>query len=169
MPDFTVGTGDGTLLWDVRWFQKFRMCNFFKVEYLIQQLQSSLPIDSPDMIMRRDDSDRFTVKVCYENILSFRLNFFSNGIMNFNWDLVWLKEVPSEVNFHVWLVVRNRVLALENLQKRGIRMAGKCVLCEEDSEDTDHLFGSCSFVASIWNYFYHQGKYRDLLSLSIQN
>lgn len=101
--------------------------------------------------------------------MKLRLVYFDEGVINFDWDLVWLNKVPSKVKIFVWLVIRNRVLTMENLQRRGIRFAGKCILCGHESEDSEHLFNGCSFSTVIWGYFCHWGKHRELLYTNVQN
>lgn len=119
--------------------------------------------DESDRLIWADGSDIFAVKLCYQKILSLHLNFFSKGLVHYNWEAVWGPKVPSKVGFLVWLIVRKKVLMQQNLQRRGYRLASKCVLCNRDIEDSKHLFISCEVVSAVWHYFCNTVSLRSLL------
>ncbi|CAL0301660.1 unnamed protein product [Lupinus luteus] len=57
----------------------------------------------------------------------------------------------------------------ENLQGRGLALCSMCSLCNSDLDSTNHLFFSCKFSISIWNWlssqFHHQVDVSSLDSL----
>jgi zinc-binding in reverse transcriptase len=53
--------------------------------------------------------------------------------------------------FFLWLVRRNRILIKKNLQKKSWTSSTLCIFCSEE-ESTDHLFVTCLFINSIWQW-----------------
>ncbi|KAJ4809797.1 Ribonuclease H-like superfamily protein [Rhynchospora pubera] len=87
----------------------------------------------------------YSVKSCYA-----LLN--SNG---FNLDLkksIWLAKVPLKIKLFCWLVLQNRILTQDNLEKRGWHGPNKCLFCR-DIETVNHLFCTCSFWKRSWDLF----------------
>lgn len=100
-----------------------------ELEALPNLLRYCLLIERLDKLVWHDGIEIFSIRICYQKILQFRHLYFNEGVFNFNWKIVWLNRVPSNVNFLVWLIVRRRVLTQANLQSRGYRSAGRCTLC----------------------------------------
>ncbi|XP_074289207.1 uncharacterized protein LOC141614356 [Silene latifolia] len=48
------------------------------------------------------------------------------------------------------LAIQNKLPTLDNLSRRGLIIANRCVLCESHSESALHLFFECSFSAVVW-------------------
>ncbi|XP_004309472.1 PREDICTED: putative ribonuclease H protein At1g65750-like [Fragaria vesca subsp. vesca] len=65
--------------------------------------------------------------------------------------LIWSKFIIPRISLHSWKVLRGRVLSEDLLQRRGIALASRCVLCGRDGESLPHIFLTCSFAASLWN------------------
>lgn len=63
---------------------------------------------------------------------------------------------PRKVLLFNWLVWKNRVPSLANLEKRRCNKLPTvtCVLCHAGIETMDHLFLHCSFVRPIWEFFF---------------
>lgn len=108
------------------------------------------------------------LRTCYEKILECRLHSFHEGVFIFNWKTVWINEVPLKVPMLLWVLVRDKALPQVNLQKKGFRLAPRCMLCLEDIEDVDHLVCSCRVTSQIWNYFCFDARLKDLLLPSFQ-
>ncbi|XP_060182854.1 uncharacterized protein LOC132612781 [Lycium barbarum] len=51
----------------------------------------------------------------------------------------------------MWLQLHGRLLTVDRLNKWGIRMDPKCVMCKQVDETRDHLFGDCCFAATVWD------------------
>lgn len=90
------------------------------IRELLEAISGTQIANKQDRLVCRDGSSEFTVKQCYQRILSFRLPFFYNGIFRFDWEKVWVSEPPSKVAFLIWLIVCDKVLTQLNLQKRAI-------------------------------------------------
>ncbi|GKV18960.1 hypothetical protein SLEP1_g29268 [Rubroshorea leprosula] len=66
---------------------------------------------------------------------------------------IWSKILPSKVAAFNWKVILDRIPKKINLLKRGIvKDTGdrKCVLCENEDEDSNHLFLNCSIARRLW-------------------
>lgn len=107
----------------------------------------------PDELAWVQNCDSLSVSNCYSNLLWLRRLFFDPGVMFFQWEKVWIHGLPSKVSFLLWLIVRDRVLTHNNLQRRGFSIVSQCLLCHNASEDVDHLFCNCEFTREVWDYF----------------
>lgn len=58
---------------------------------------------------------------------------------------------PSpRVKFFAWLLVQNRIQCKSNLLKKNILDDDTCELCNNGSEDADHIISRCPFARSLW-------------------
>jgi hypothetical protein len=64
---------------------------------------------------------------------------------------LWTWNCPLKLKLFTWLLVENKILTWENLQRRGYNGLGWCVLCNQNWESTFHLFVDCSFVRTVWS------------------
>ncbi|XP_004288816.1 PREDICTED: uncharacterized protein LOC101301910 [Fragaria vesca subsp. vesca] len=55
------------------------------------------------------------------------------------------------MKFFGWLLLRGRLKTRDRLSRFGLIQDNSCVLCNEDNETMDHLFGYCNFATSVWN------------------
>lgn len=101
-------------------------------------------VDEEDGISYEGD---FTVKRCYERQLE------TDGEHRFQ-KYLWKKQVPSKVSFLLWAYMHDSVPTLTMLQHRGNNVASvRCHFCQEEDEDSDHLFVRCKFSHEIWMHF----------------
>ena len=63
----------------------------------------------------------FTVSSAYKN-----LNQMVTQLRFLPWKLIWKVKIPYKVVVFTWLVVKEAVLTLENLMKRGMHMCSRC-------------------------------------------
>ena len=61
----------------------------------------------------------------------------------------WSGLLPHKIGCLSWLVLRNKVLTWDNLQKRGKIGPGICSLCFSNEETVFHLFSRCPIWISI--------------------
>jgi hypothetical protein len=59
--------------------------------------------------------------------------------------LWWIKALPNFILF-MWLILKNKVLTWEALQKRSKVGPGIYLLCQRSEETTSHLFHGCDFM-----------------------
>lgn len=65
------------------------------------------------------------------------------------WSKSWIKGLIPKVNIFYWILLQNKILTLDNLQKRGINVVNRCSLCKEGYEDRDHLFLNCNYSQKV--------------------
>ncbi|GKV21933.1 hypothetical protein SLEP1_g31856 [Rubroshorea leprosula] len=66
---------------------------------------------------------------------------------------IWNHNIPTKIAAFNWRVVLDKIPTKKNLLKRGIdsvRDDVKCRLCEEEDEDSAHLFLRCKVAKWIW-------------------
>jgi hypothetical protein len=66
------------------------------------------------------------------------------------WSVVWKWKCSTKNNIFVWLVLANKVLTWDNLQRRGWQGPNRCPLCEQDLESINHLFVTFPITKLVW-------------------
>jgi zinc-binding in reverse transcriptase len=61
----------------------------------------------------------------------------------------WEIKAPPRVQVFLWLVLRNKILTIDNLARRGWTLPNMCYLCRAQQESCQHLFVSCSFTREL--------------------
>lgn len=64
---------------------------------------------------------------------------------------VWKINVSLKSRNCLWLVLANKILTLDNLQKWSWEGPSICTLCMDRQESVLHLFLSCHFSKSVWD------------------
>lgn len=69
--------------------------------------------------------------------------------------MVLEQHLPEENQPLQLLVWKNKVLSLENLEKRCCNRlpTATCVMCNAEIESVDHHFLKCSVAGQVWKYF----------------
>ncbi|KAJ4795769.1 RNA-directed DNA polymerase (reverse transcriptase)-related family protein [Rhynchospora pubera] len=65
---------------------------------------------------------------------------------------VWPIKVPLKAKLLLWLILNNKILTLDNLQKKGWQGPNKCVFCD-NLESVDHIFLNCPSASNFWTGF----------------
>lgn len=65
--------------------------------------------------------------------------------------VVWTKRGIPRHNFHLWLVVQDRIPTRDRLLRWGLQVSSLCLLCNGADETRDHLFQDCSFSYDVWS------------------
>lgn len=70
-------------------------------------------------------------------------------------NFLWKSNCPKKDNIFNWLVSKNKVLSLDNLELRRCNklQIATCVMCHAEIESVDHLFLHWSFARDLWDYF----------------
>ena len=66
------------------------------------------------------------------------------------WKKVWHPDCIPKVNSFIWMLMYNKLLIVDNLNKTGIEGLSRCALCNFDSKTTSHLFLQCSLSQQAW-------------------
>jgi hypothetical protein len=93
-----------------------------------------------------NSTGKISVKNIYLASENMKRNYCIGGWRKAMWD--W--NVPLKIKLFTWLVVENKILSWENLQRRGFSGPGICTLCKLNEETTQHLFLDCAFMVEVW-------------------
>jgi hypothetical protein len=66
------------------------------------------------------------------------------------WKKVWRLKCPSKAHIFMWLLLNNKVLSWDNLQKRNTQCPGWCIFCTDSEETNFHLNISYAFSNQVW-------------------
>lgn len=88
------------------------------------------------VLLTKTKSGKFIVMSLYTALeLGTSVSFPSN--------FIWKAWVQSKVSFFAWEVTWGKVLALDQVQKRGRSLTNRCFLCHTKEKSTDHLLIHC--------------------------
>ncbi|CAN1262893.1 Putative ribonuclease H protein At1g65750 [Linum perenne] len=114
----------------------------------LDALPASLFTEGPDAIIWPDGKDqRFSVSSFRRFLVADRFP----GDNSFPSKWIWSSPAPPKVQFFCWLVFRNRIATIDNLQRRGFAIPNRCVLCKMESESVNHIFIHCRFSSQVWS------------------
>jgi len=81
------------------------------------------------------------------------LSFLRLAAPLFAWvDLIWSTCIPPSHSFIFWRLMHGKMPTDENLNVRGCVVVSTCSLCLKNYETSEHLFLSCPFAVSLWNW-----------------
>ena len=63
---------------------------------------------------------------------------------------LWKFKAPPRILVFGWLALRNRILTMDNLRRRGMVVVDGFPLCLKDEEFVDHLLLRCNFAYRMW-------------------
>lgn len=63
---------------------------------------------------------------------------------------IWKLKAPPRMIIFGWLAIRNRILTLDNLKKRGCIIITRCTLCKMAAESVQHLFLRCENTGEVY-------------------
>jgi hypothetical protein len=63
---------------------------------------------------------------------------------------IWKSWALPKCRFFLWLVANKRCWTADRLAKRGLNHPEKCLLCDQEEENIDHLLVQCSFAREFW-------------------
>lgn len=84
----------------------------------------------------------FTVKTFYNAMMQ-------GPYVNQRISAIWKYGAPTRVTIFIWLMMKNKILTVDNLQRRGWNMANRCSLCKSQQETIVHLFSGCVYTKSV--------------------
>jgi zinc-binding in reverse transcriptase len=179
--EFRVGNETKTLFWEDCWLQcpikqlyptlysqsKQRDCtvaevyqqgqwallfhtNSIEIQRQAAQLKTSL---TGVHLHNRADEVRWTRTPQFSASAYYR---FIQNFPNINNSLsnLWMLRAPPRVLTFIWLMLRNAILTVDNLQRRGWQLANICHMCGKAEETISHLFTGCKYVKEIRCYIY---------------
>ena len=116
---------------------------FVALWFRIQEVQ--LTPDVQDSIVWRWTADgNYSTRSAY-NIQ------FQGSHCKFHADLIWKASAENKCKIHAWLLMHDKILTADNLQKRGWPHHEHCVLCNGPLETGLHLSLLCPFAKAVWS------------------
>ena len=99
------------------------------------------------MVWTKSKDGKFAVKSLYK-----ALELESQG--KFPTNVIWNSWVPPRVGFFAWEATWNKVLTLDQIQRRGWPLANRCYLCLSEEETLDHLLLQCNVARILWHLLF---------------
>ena len=97
---------------------------------------SLFPTYEDKMIWNTDSSGQFKVSTLFVSREKGNIPY---------WSQAWIKGLIPKINIFYWIMLQNKILTQDNLQKMGINLVNRCILCKNGLEDNDHLFLNFSY------------------------
>lgn len=66
------------------------------------------------------------------------------------WEHLWKLDVPNRVKHFIWRLAHNSLATRTNLERQGMKVGLRCVICNRVGEDGGHLFFGCKAVKEVW-------------------
>jgi len=89
------------------------------------------------------------------------------------WHALWTRGNWSKITLFSWLIMHNRALTWNNLQRRGFIEPSRCALCENEIETLNHILNTCPIACALWDdmafIFRPTDKNRDSIGLTLSN
>lgn len=102
--------------------------------------------DSEDvLIWDKAPNDRYSPKAGY---LAISVELFNRDV-KWWWKGLWKLNCPTKNKLFEWVVLENKVLTWDILQKRHFKCLRWCSLWKNDQESSLHLFLHCSFSKAV--------------------
>ena len=64
---------------------------------------------------------------------------------------VWKWKLPMKTVLFTWLLLAERILTWNVLQRKGFEGPGICLLCHDAGESITHMMINCSFSMQVWH------------------
>jgi len=90
-------------------------------------------------------SVRSAYRLCMEELIDVS-HFHRPG----NWKNIWRLKVPLKIKHLLWRMCRGCLPTRVRLQDKGVSCPTRCVSCNSDHEDLNHIFFECSAAIQVW-------------------
>ena len=101
----------------------------------------------PDLILW--DYNKYDGAISADSTYDCIVHSFNPALGSRLYNTLWIDHLPRKIGCFSWLVLRNKILTWDNLQKRGKHGPGICLLCNSNDETVDHLFSCCPVWKSV--------------------
>jgi hypothetical protein len=85
----------------------------------------------------------YSAKTAYEGL-------FLGSVTFEHYKRIWKSWALPKCRFFLWLVAHKRCWTTDRLAKQGLNHPEKCLLCDQEEENMDHLLMQCSFSREFW-------------------
>lgn len=141
--------------WSFEWSRPFRPRDVVEWSELMAALALvCLSVNDEDScVWALDKTGAFSVKS-----LSFELakaSLSQAQPCTFNWKKIWKGLIPPRVEIFTWLAVMGRLNTRSKLASLNIIPQEEifCILCNEQTETSDHLLLHCDFSCKLWRWW----------------
>ena len=134
--------------WALGFARSFNDWELEEVERFLSRLQRKRLQDFEDCVVWVGAKDgSFAVKQLYGELESRRGMVFPSKV-------IWNTWVLPKAGIFAWEATWNKILTLDNVQKRGWAVANKCYLCKREEESTDHFLIHCDLTRDLWHFVF---------------
>jgi len=122
-----------------------------KIEALLKMLEQRkiLVIEGHDQL-RWGNNNEGTFNLKEEKRILLELDSNVPGRV---WQNLWRHQGWMKIKLFMRLVHHKKILAWDNIQKRGILGPSRCQRCEAQEETMEHLLNNCIFTFRLWDTF----------------
>lgn len=115
-----------------------------QIQELLQHLQIiTIEEATQDVILWKWEIMKiFSVKFFYRGMEEYPT---VNDIKAKSWNI----KAPPRVMIFIWHMLKNRILAMDNIIRRGWEILNRCSLCKRASETVDYLYIECQYTTRI--------------------
>lgn len=121
---------------------------------IAQALEPQLSLDTTIVLTEQRDSLywRWSSKGTYTASSTYNI-MMSGGMVAWEHKETWRSRVPNTVRIFIYLMLRQRILTHDIMQRRRIGCEGKCVLCDSCPLETlIHLLFTCPYATQVWTF-----------------
>lgn len=72
-------------------------------------------------------------------------------LMSEQWEWIWKTKVPPKIKLFLLKITHKVVPTKSFLAHRGMNLDLKCLWCDLEVEDLDHLFWRCNLESTLWS------------------
>lgn len=101
-------------------------------------------------------TSHYTVRSSYHLALDLKLKKEQNkagsnsSILKQDWNFLWNMDLPGKIEHFVWRLLSNSLPTHAELQRRHISNESCCPLCQNEIEDSLHIFRECPHARICW-------------------
>ncbi|KAA3458792.1 reverse transcriptase [Gossypium australe] len=162
-----VGKGDGISVWTDLWVSgngadrlqnHHRNENIRLVADLIDETRKILQIPLAKSVYEDfqvwggEPLGKFSVRSAYKLLQESTLipsNIIQTDTINF-YKKLWSLNMPSKIKITVWRISWNYIPTFSNLKMNRVTTVDRCLRCQQDAEDSIHVFRSCPTTKEVW-------------------
>ena len=139
-------SGDGAGGWAPTFLRSLNDWEIGEMVRFLQTLhdQNFRPTGEDMLLLKEAKAKSFSVKAMYKG-------YDITPAFDFPYRLIWNSVVPPKIGIFTWEAAWGKVLTMDNLKRRGMTVANRCFLCEEDEETINHLLIHCRSAKMLWN------------------
>lgn len=113
------------------------------MELTLHIAQTALTTAQDGVKWKWTESGIFSVKTTYGAINN------EPHIAN-NLHQIWKTKAPPRFKVFAWIMIRNIILTIDNLKRKGMILVNTCAMCKKANETVKHLFSQCELSCQVY-------------------